>query len=177
MIKEIDRINRVVSDLLSFASPKAADMKPTSVAELVEHVVRLIEADAQSQNIEIQSAISPGLDDIPLDAYQMTQALLNLILNALKLMNSGHIQVTARLNEDESNLILKVEDEGPGIPSENMGKIFDPFFTTRETGTGLGLSIVHKIVEYHNGEISVESPPTGKTCGSSFTMTIPVKPG
>lgn len=176
MIKEIDRINRVVSDLLSFASPKAADLRPTNVAELVEHVIRLIEVDARSKNIEIHSSISSGLDEIPLDAYQITQALLNLILNALKLMSSGHIHVTAMLDEDLSTLMLRVEDDGPGVPPENMEKIFDPFFTTRETGTGLGLSIVHKIAEYHNGDILVESPPPGKNCGSCFTMSIPVNP-
>jgi two-component system sensor histidine kinase HydH len=75
----------------------------------------------------------------------------------------------------DPRLLVWVEDDGSGIPAEDLDKIFDPFFTTREQGTGLGLAIVHTIVENHGGEIRVESPPPGKSKGSRFTIRIPVE--
>ena len=175
MIKEIDRINRVVTDLLSFANPKAADIKRTDPNELVDHVIRLIEADAWAKNTTIHRDISTDLKELHLDAYQMTQALLNLLLNSLKFIEpGGRIEIKASLEDDGTQFVFQVEDDGPGIPNENLPKIFDPFFTTRETGTGLGLAIVHQIVENHQGEIDVESPPSDKSRGCRFIIRIPV---
>lgn len=173
MIKEVDRINRVVSDLLSFSRPDSADSAPTNVAELVEHVIRLVDADAKTKNVKIKSTVDPGTGKVSLDSYQITQALLNLLLNALRFSEDGFIHVNAEIDSNNSQLILQVEDDGPGIPSENVANIFDPFFTTRAEGTGLGLAIVHKIVENHQGEIKVESPLPGTGGGTRFTITIP----
>ena len=175
MIKEIDRINRVVTDLLSFANPKAADVKRTDPNELVDHVIRLIEADARAKNTTIHRDMPPDLKELPLDPYQMTQALLNLLLNSLKFIESGGtINIKGFLEDNGSRFVFQVEDNGPGIPRENLPRIFDPFFTTRETGTGLGLAIVHQIVENHQGEIDVESPPLNKSRGCRFFIRIPV---
>ena len=173
MVTEVDRINNVVTDLLNFARPMEADLKPTDVAELIEHAVRLAEADAKSHALDIRMNI-PKLPEIKLDANQMTQAMLNLLLNSLQAAElGGHIEVGAELNSQSSDLRIWIEDNGPGIAKDQLEKIFEPFFTTRETGTGLGLSIVHKIVENHNGEIRVQSPPDGKKHGSRFTIILP----
>jgi len=175
MVSEVDRINRVVTDLLTFARPMEADLAPTDVTELVERTVRLVQADARSRNIGIQMSLS-DLSIIPLDGNQMTQAMLNLLLNSLQAVNSGgYIEVGAELDPSVSRLKIWVEDDGPGISRDQKEKIFDPFFTTREKGTGLGLAIVHKIVENHNGEIDLQSPPAGKIRGCRFTINIPVK--
>ena len=175
MVSEVDRINTVVTDLLTFARPMDAELAPTDISELIEHTVRLVEADARSRNISVQMNIS-DLSKIPLDAKQMTQAILNLLLNALQAVkNGGRIEVGAELNPSDSLLKIWVEDDGSGISADQKGKIFDPFFTTREKGTGLGLAIVHKIVENHSGEINLKSPPTGKTLGCRFTIGIPIK--
>jgi two-component system sensor histidine kinase HydH len=175
MIKEIDRINRVVTDLLSFASPKDAEIKRTDPKELIEHVIRLIEDDARAKTATIRRDIPSGIKKLPVDAYQMTQALLNLFLNALKFIKPGGIiEIRVSLEDDGTQFVFQVEDDGPGIPKENLHKIFDPFFTTRETGTGLGLAIVHQIVENHQGEIDVESPPSNRSRGCRFLMRIPV---
>jgi two-component system, NtrC family, sensor histidine kinase HydH len=178
MVKEIDRINRVVTDLLSFANPKTANIVPTAICELVDHVVRLVDADARAKNVAIRRHIPLEPETVPLDAYQMTQALLNLLLNALKFTDSAgaiDIKVFAD-NKDNDQLVFQVEDNGAGIPKENLNKIFDPFFTTRETGTGLGLAIVHKIIENHQGDIEAESPPPGKSLGCRMTLRIPMHP-
>ncbi len=175
MITEIDRINRVVSDLLSFASPKAAEPEPTDVGEIVLHVCRLVESEATARNVRLERHVSSNLKPIDIDGYQITQALLNLLLNALRFVDSdGMISISADWEASTRHLVLSVEDDGAGIPKENMTMLFDPFFTTRETGTGLGLAIVHKIVENHQGEIDVESPPFEKDRGSRFIIRIPV---
>jgi two-component system sensor histidine kinase HydH len=175
MVSEVDRINTVVTDLLTFARPMEAQLVPTDLTELIEHTVRLVEADARIRNINVQMNIS-DLSKIPLDANQMTQAILNLLLNALQAAkNGGHIEVGAELDPSDSFLKIWVEDDGSGISADQKGKIFNPFFTTREKGTGLGLAIVHKIIENHDGEINLKSPPSGKTRGCRFTIGIPIK--
>jgi two-component system sensor histidine kinase HydH len=174
MVTEVDRINRVVSDLLTFARPMAVEISPTDITELIEHSVRLVEADALSREVNIQMNIS-DLTKLPLDANQITQALLNLLLNALQTLSpKGNIEIGAELDASDSRLHLWVKDDGPGIPITRIEKIFEPFYTTREKGTGLGLAIVHKIVENHNGELSVISPPKGKPRGCCFSIIIPI---
>jgi len=175
MVSEVDRINRVVTDLLTFARPMEADLAPADVTEIVERTVRLVQADARARDVGIQMSLS-DLSKIPLDANQMTQAILNLLLNSLQAVNSGgHIEVGAELDPAASRLTVWVEDDGPGISRDRKEKIFDPFFTTRKKGTGLGLAIVHKIVENHDGEITLQIPPAGKAKGCRFTINIPVK--
>ena len=175
MVAEVDRINRVVSDLLTFARPMEAELVPTEITDLIEHAVRLVAADASSRNVQIQTRIA-DVSKLPLDANQMTQALLNLLLNALQAVDSGgRIEIGADVNVDEACLHLWVADNGSGILPDQKEKIFEPFFTTREKGTGLGLAIVHKIVENHQGEIKIESPLGGSTQGCRFTMIIPTQ--
>ncbi len=174
MVTEVDRINRVVTDLLTFARPMAVEFSPTDITELIEHSIRLVEADALSRDVNIQMKIS-DLTKLPLDANQITQALLNLLLNALQaLPPKGNIEIGAELDASDSRLHLWVKDDGPGIRNDLIEKIFEPFYTTYEKGTGLGLAIVHKIAENHNGEIRVNSPPKGMTRGCCFSIIIPI---
>ena len=174
MVSEVDRINRVVTDLLTFARPMRVEISPTDITELVEHSIRLVEADALSREITIQRKIS-DLTTLPLDANQITQALLNLLLNALQAApRRGTVEIGADLDASDSKLHLWVKDNGPGIPGNKVEKIFEPFYTTHDKGTGLGLSIVHKIAENHNGEIRVSSPPKGASQGCCFSIVIPV---
>jgi two-component system sensor histidine kinase HydH len=148
---------------------------PTDVTELLEHTVRSVQADAHALNVSIQIDVI-DLSKIPLDANRITQAVLNLLLNSLQAVQTGgHIELGAEMDPSDSCLKIWVEDNGPGIPSDEIEKVFDPFFTTREKGTGLGLAIVHKIVENHSGEINLQSPPVGKTRGCRFTIAIPIK--
>ncbi len=173
MVSEVDRINRVVTDLLTFARPTRAEAVPADVTELVEHCVRLVQVDADSRNITLRRNIT-DLSKVRLDTNQLTQALLNLLLNAMQAVESGGtIEIGAALKPSDDRLLLWVEDNGAGIQPDKFEKIFDPFYTTRAKGTGLGLAIVHKIVENHQGEIGVESPPAGKRKGSRFTLFLP----
>jgi len=174
MVNEVDRINRVVTDLLTFARPLPAAPAPTDVSELVAHCIRLAQSQADARRISVQARVS-DVSILPLDGNQLTQALLNLLLNAIQAAEpGGHVEIGAELQVSDSRLVFWVEDDGQGIAEDKMEKIFEPFFTTRETGTGLGLSIVHKIVENHHGEVGVQCPPAGKPRGCRFTIWIPM---
>lgn len=175
MIQEVDRINQVVSDLLTFAKPMTLERSPINLSELIAHMIRLVGVDAQSKNVTIHTRVSESFTGVIwLDKNQLTQALLNLLLNALSAVpEKGEIEIGAGINDKGSGVNIWVEDNGVGIPPDHLDKIFGPFFTTREKGTGLGLAIVNKIVENHQGEINIQSPPEGKKQGTRITLTFP----
>ncbi len=174
MVKEVDRINRVVTDLLTFARPMETVPIPSNADELIDHTLRLVEADADARKVGLEKRVSTELGAVYFDSGQMTQVLLNLILNALQEAKPGDaLEIGAAPEDGGEGLLIWVADEGPGIAPEHIDRIFDPFFTTREKGTGLGLAIVQKIVENHQGRILVESPVPGRDRGSRFTIRIP----
>jgi len=175
IVTEVDRINRVVTDLLVLARPFRAKLKSVDVIELINHTTLLVRSDSTANNISIRTDFGEGLHRVPLDASQMTQAFLNLLLNSIQAVAAeGHIEVGARVDSQNNFLSLWVEDNGPGISQKNRENIFDPFFTTRESGTGIGLAIVNKIVQNHDGEIQIQSPVPGKEKGCRVLITIPI---
>ena len=173
MVKEVDRINRVVTDLLTFARPQESEPAPVDLPELVGHVLRLIEGDARDGNVTVERRLPETMPGVVVDGGQITQVLLNLCLNALQAMNGGGTLTVGADADGRGGLTLWVTDDGPGIPLEHQARIFDPFFTTRDKGTGLGLAIVQKIVENHHGGIHIESPPPGKERGCRFSVFLP----
>ena len=173
MVREIDRINQVVTNLLNFASPMTAAPVATDILDLVAHVATLVSADADKQQIDIQIEVASDLPAMIVDPDQVTQALLNLLLNAIEAAApGGRIDLRARQTADDKALAILVEDDGPGIAADLREKIFEPFFTTREQGTGLGLAMVRKIAENHDGRVTVESPPPAKSRGTRFVMVL-----
>jgi len=172
MIQEVDRLNRVISELLEFAGPTELKLKQTDVNELLEHSVRLIQKEASTKDIAIKLNLSQQQLVAEIDSDRFSQCLLNLYLNALQAMDTGG-QLTIENSITEGNSInIEIKDTGSGIKTEDLNKIFDPYFTTKAKGTGLGLAIVHKIIEAHNGQIKIRSVP-GQ--GTVFTIVIPVK--
>jgi two-component system sensor histidine kinase HydH len=175
IVNEIDRVNSVINDLLTFARPHKLNLAPTDIGKLLEHAAMLIKADAESRQIEVRLKVPSGLSQIPLDRNHMVNAILNLLLNAISAVNrNGFIEVGAKIKESEKILNIWVEDDGKGIPDQIKEKIFEPYFTKREEGTGLGLPIANKIVEMHLGKIDVESPVPGKSSGCRFNISIPI---
>ncbi len=174
MISEVDRVNRVVTDLLTFARPMDADRQMTKVEELIKKAVSLTKTDAESKNVDVMVSVQVPGHEFQLDENQMLQVLLNLLLNAIQAVESGgHIEIGYNIDAENNKLEIWIEDNGIGVPAEKTPRIFEPFFTTREKGTGLGLSIVRKIVENHDGEIMLQSPPLLKHRGSRFTIIVP----
>lgn len=169
MTQEVDRLNRVISELLEFARPADVKKKPVPMNELLQHSLRLIAQDAQAKQIRIRSRLSDDIGDVQVDPDRMSQCLLNLYLNAIQAMqDGGRLTVTSEAVKGDL-LRIHVEDTGSGIAAEDVDKIFNPYFTTKPKGTGLGLAIVHKIVEAHDGHLQVQSSP-GK--GTRFTLTL-----
>ena len=158
MIQEVDRLNRVVSQLLEFARPISISPRRTSLKELIADSLKLIEGRAREKNIQIKSRFSADADDVVLDPDRINQILLNLYLNAVESMeDSGELNIEIRSAEEKNGIEIRLSDTGCGIASADLAKIFDPYFTTKSTGTGLGLAIAHNILEAIGGKIGVES--------------------
>jgi len=172
MVKEVDRLNSVISNLLDFARPKDPVFEPCDIDDLIRHVLTLTESDVQSKQISISLNIAENLPQVRLDRDQMTQVLLNILLNAVQVMESdGQITIEANIRREPNQLEITVSDNGKGIPAGDLPRIFDPFFTTKKQGAGLGLAIAHTIIENHQGEIIAESQE-GK--GSTFRIRLPI---
>ncbi len=173
MIAEVDRLNRVVGQLLEFARPVPVSPKLTSLRELVEDSVRLIERKAKEKQITIKTLNSAKVDQAVLDPDRINQVLLNLYLNAIESMDpGGELGVQLSAGEVDHRIEIRVTDTGCGIPGEHLSRIFDPYFTTKSTGTGLGLAIAHNIMEAMGGKINISSRP-GE--GTTITLTLPIK--
>jgi two-component system, NtrC family, sensor histidine kinase HydH len=158
MIQEVDRLNRVVSQLHEFARPITVSKKSIQIKAFLKDSLKLIERQATEANISIQTDFDSEIDDILLDPDRISQVLLNLYLNAIESMgNGGSLTVTLAKNSKKNGIEIKVSDTGTGISKDDLSHIFDPYFTTKASGTGLGLAIVHNIMEAHGGEITIES--------------------
>jgi len=173
MVGEVERLNRVITDLLEFSRPPTLMRTPTDLRLLAEDTLRLILKDATTANVRIRFE-ADGNMPLPLvsvDPDRMRQVLLNLCLNALDAMPDGG-DLTLLLKTGDSHILLETHDTGTGIPPEVLPTIFDPYFTTKGHGTGLGLPTVLKIVEAHGGHILAESEPGH---GATFKVFLPIR--
>jgi len=171
MIQEVDRLNRVVGQLLEFAKPVPVKPKPVSLQALLNDSIKLIRDRAAEKNISIQTQNNTRMDEVRIDPDRINQVLLNLYLNAIDSMESGgELKVEIFSDGQRRNVVIQVSDTGRGISRENLSKIFEPYFTTKSTGTGLGLAIAHNIVEAMGGKITVVSD---KEVGTTFTVALP----
>ncbi|HEU19259.1 MAG TPA: PAS domain-containing protein [Deltaproteobacteria bacterium] len=159
IIGEVDRLNRVIGQLLEFARPMNIQLKPTALQGFLQHSVKMIKQQAGERNITIKTDFPSLIGEIFLDADRMSQVLYNLYLNAFDAMDEGGTLSVGLSSADGGTATITIADTGTGIGAEDMGRIFDPYFTTKPSGTGLGLAIVHRIMEAHNGEIHVDSTP------------------
>jgi len=168
--EEVLRINRIVTDLLETARPKAPQIQAADLNTTVDHALMFAREQAKSKPIQFRCE-KP--DDLPLVAHdpsQVHQVLLNLMLNAIQAIDGpGTIIITVEQRGLMAAVV--VADTGPGIPPETLNNIFRPFFTTKGHGTGLGLSLAKRIIEDHGGRIEVSSMP-GHGC--TFTVLLPV---
>jgi two-component system sensor histidine kinase HydH len=170
MISEVDRLNRVISALLQFARPRAAELVPLETRRLCDRVNALMTDEADTRNINLRVDCEKAPEYFSGDFDLLLQMLLNLLQNGLEASSTGG-EVVLQLRERDNLLEISVRDSGCGIEAEARSSIFDPFFTTRKSGTGLGLAIVSQVVEQHSGEIGVESVP-GQ--GTEFIIKLPL---
>ncbi|MEX2245179.1 MAG: ATP-binding protein [Dehalococcoidia bacterium] len=177
---EADRASKIVSNLLTFARRRRAQKEPASLNTLIERVLELRNYDLRVRNIEVELALDPDLPQTMVDANQLQQVFLNIIINAEQAMlaavggGEGRLRISTERKGD--TLLVAFHDSGPGMSAETIRRIFDPFFTTKEAGegTGLGLTISYGIIEEHSGRIWAESKQ-GR--GTTFYIELPVVSG
>jgi two-component system NtrC family sensor kinase len=172
MIQEITRCSRIVRGLLDFAREDQPDKKPADINAILRVTFELVGSQAAFHNVEVAWDIAPDLPMIMVDASQMKQVLMNIIINAVEAMPGGG-KLTLGSRFVAGRVEIYVSDTGLGIAQENLTRIFDPFFSTKKSGqgTGLGLAVSYSIIERHGGEIEVSSE---KGRGTSFTIRLPV---
>ena len=174
---QVRRIEKTVTDLLSFARPQRMEFSPVNLNEVTKAALFLVRQHSEAKQITFQEDLAPTLPLVHADPRQIQQVFLNLILNAVQAMPAGG-KVTVRTQgikretpEGPRSVVqAEVEDTGPGIPEDVLTHIFEPFFTTKHKGTGLGLAIVRRIVSEHSGEIKVK---TYLGRGTTFIVALP----
>jgi two-component system NtrC family sensor kinase len=177
IVKEIDRINEHITLFLNFARPEDPLFQAINIYELVREPLNLLTAKLKNSGIHPVMSLADDHPPVEGDRKQLTQVVLNLMLNAVEAMPQGGtltICSTVKVNPESRQEFLQliVKDTGHGVPEKDRPHLFDPFFTTKAGGTGLGLSVAYSIIQKHNGRIEVESE-LGK--GASFILSLPVK--
>jgi two-component system NtrC family sensor kinase len=187
VIQETKRCAAIIRRLLDFAREKKPEKKFADLNQIIEETERIIERPAHLADIEIRKELDPALPQIWIDADQIKQVVMNMLVNAQQAIEKkGAITVRTRIAPEPKRpdpkappvrmVEIAIIDTGCGIPEKNLERIFDPFFTSKEVGkgTGLGLSVSHGIVRAHGGVIEVEST-VGE--GSTFRVYLPLDSG
>jgi len=174
--KAAERCARIVKTFLAMARQQPARTSNVPIAEVIAAAVEVAGYSMRSSDIELSIDVEPELPAIWADPDQLSQVLINLLVNAEQALHGWDgqrkIMVSAGRRPKSGNIIVRVTDTGPGIPKEILPRIFEPFFTTKEVGagTGIGLSFCHRIVQSHGGTIQVEAAAGG---GSAFVISLP----
>jgi len=166
IVREVDRLNRVITELLDFARPREPRMERLDLNDIVRSTIALVEREASGKGIAVLTELDFSGASVMGEPDAMKQLLLNLILNSFQAMEDGGV-LTIRTGISSRRPFLSVSDTGKGIEEGDQEKVFEPFFTTMDSGTGLGLAIVHRIVLDHGAEIRLESTP-----GQGATFTV-----
>jgi len=167
-LDEMSRLNRIITDFLTYSRPAPPDMKRIDIHEILNETVELLNNTKQGEYLKVRKQYQ-GRCEVIADAQKMRQVFWNLGLNALEAMQNRGELVISTFNE-QSMIVVTFTDNGPGIGSKDLDKIFFPFYTTKEKGTGLGLAIAYRIVEEHNGSIDLKSTPGVET---TFKIILP----
>jgi signal transduction histidine kinase len=170
-LAEIERICRLLNDLLAFARPSSASVEPSDANALALQIVRLLEPEARTRAVSVHVACAADLPLVLVDEGRLKQVLMNLVLNAIEACSAGgDVHVTTIPAPAASCCTVEVADTGAGIPPAVAPHLFDPFVTTKDTGSGLGLYIAHRIVTEHGGTIHARPAPGG---GTVFSIRLP----
>ncbi|MGH9866915.1 MAG: ATP-binding protein [Candidatus Polarisedimenticolia bacterium] len=173
--REAERCKKIVQNLQTFARKHKPQTDHIGINGILESTLELRAYQLKVDNIVVETDFDADLPKTMGDFHQLQQVFLNIIINAHQAMSTtgkaGALTLRTRRQDDE--IVVDFEDNGPGIPAENLGKIFDPFFTTKEVGqgTGLGLSICYGIIQEHHGRISARN---GRSGGAVFTVALPI---
>jgi len=169
---ELHRLETIVKHFLSLAGPSSLELRPVEISQIISHVCELLRPEAAARGIEMAMKLPEPLPLVVADAAQLTQALVNLVINAIQAVErNGRVVVWAGGDKRPGALTIAVQDTGPGIAVDKQTAIFEPFFTTRAEGSGLGLWIVQQIITAHGGVVEVTNVAEG---GALFTVHLPL---
>ncbi|MEI6084577.1 MAG: ATP-binding protein [Verrucomicrobiota bacterium] len=172
--REAHRCRKIVQSLLSFSRQHKIERKLINVNDVVDAALDILQYQLRTGNIQVERRLSPNLPPVLADDHQLQQVIINLLNNARQVLEdrsaNGRIRIVSQAQAGQVE--VSIQDNGPGISSENLSKIFAPFFTTKEVGkgTGLGLSLCYGILQEHGGTITAHSGPGA---GATFVMTLP----
>jgi len=171
ILLQIDKINNVIHDLLSYARPKEINKRIVDPNEAINNAIKFARTQISDKEIDIHfKSLTNGTTAL-IDADKIQEVMLNLMVNSISAINyKGRILIELH-EKNQKELEILFSDDGMGIKKEHLPQIFNPFFTTKSRGTGLGLSICKKIIEAHNGSIEVESKAKE---GTTFSIRLPV---
>jgi PAS domain S-box-containing protein len=173
MLSELERIEQIVTELLLLAKPQSTEFKEKNLRDLLDHVCTLMNTKAIMSNTEIILDYRCETSCIYCEENQLKQVIINLLKNAIEAMPSGgEIRLEAEDAGDDC-IVIRVVDQGCGIPEENLPKLGEPFYTTKEQGTGLGLMISSKIIREHGGDMQFKN---NQGEGTTVEITLPVSP-
>jgi signal transduction histidine kinase len=165
---EIERLTNLLNDFLSFARPPDLNVQDHDLVTIVRHVVELERVAADTKGAHLDLVVAPERLTAYVDGAKIHQLVLNLVRNAIEAVApGGHVAV--EVLDSNGEVVIVVQDDGPGIPEHVRARIYEPFFSTKEGGTGLGMSIVHSLVAQHGGRIDLDT----HSRGTRFTVTIP----
>jgi two-component system sensor histidine kinase HydH len=170
MVREVDRLNRTISDLLFYSRQVKLTRRSTDLDGILRETVRLLDPDLTARGQKVRLSAAGGVVT-EADPDQLSQVFLNILLNAHQAAGEGG-EITVSSSTVDGWCRVEIADNGTGMSSGEIAKAFDPFFTTRETGSGLGLAMVKKIVDLHEGKVVIESEP-GE--GTKVTVQLPRK--
>ncbi len=177
VLREIDRLNNLVTDFLDFARPDVVKADPVEINQVLRDVLEMTKMNKNlRQDVELVVELK-SQQIIPGNRDKLKQAFLNIVINALQAMQSIanpklEIRTLDKADGGRAYVVVEIQDHGCGMDEVGLRRIFEPFHTTKEKGTGLGLAITHKIIESHMGRISVES---SKGVGTTFTLEFPLR--
>jgi signal transduction histidine kinase len=172
IVEEASRLNRIITDFINYAKPRNPNIALCRVEEVVDKTITFLEVQYKEQGHVIKKNYQNHLPEIMADSTMLYQSFLNILINAMQSTPDGG-RIRVEVSSNDRWLTVHFDDEGQGIPPENLDKIWDPFFTTKEQGTGLGLGIVKNVVESHGGSIQIVNRPVR---GTRVTIELPVKP-
>jgi PAS domain S-box-containing protein len=155
---EMNRIELILNELLLLAKPQAMQLKQVDLRAMLEQVCTLMDSQMHLHNIEVEVKCEQNVQtSIQCNENQMKQIFINFLKNAIEAMpNGGKVMITVN-NNDEDSILIRIIDQGEGIPDDKLKRIGEPFYTTKETGTGLGLMVCRKIIEDHQGSLNITS--------------------
>ena len=170
---ECRRLSAILDNFMKFARPHSVDTHEVDVHRVIEHIVALMQLEAQEHKIRLEQTIEKDLPPVLGDETQISQVLVNVIVNAFQSMEDGgrcHIGATTSTADGKRWVELSVRDSGVGIPEKALPRLFDPFYTTKPSGSGLGLAIAYRIMQDHGGSIGVSSV---RGTGTVVTLKFP----